>query len=348
MKRHLVFLLLSIFGLSACKKGSSDEDTPKTDPTVDFSFSTGDGFAPDTIQFSNHSSNAESYQWDFSDGSSSPEINPSHVFQNPGTYNVKLTGNNSAGFSYIIKSVTVEPDTELTSCRNYVIAESVFANVFAIVQEAISGCNSGILGACGNITNDTIASPHLLTIDFGSLNCSGADQKLRRGKVRVSYSGHSIDSGTVSQVSFINFYESNHRITGNITVTNNGHNSSNHLNYSLNLSTKIFLTTSPDSISWNAQKNIEWIQGENTASTCNDDVYKITGTSSGIIFRGKSFSSSIVSGIQKQILCPPITIGNVSLTPQGKTSRVIDFGNGNCDLTVTVSLNGSNRNIPAY
>src|SRR6185436_11314969 len=320
MKRYLAFPLVCVLGLSACKKGSSDEDIPKTDPVVDFSFSIGDGFAPDTIQFSNHSSNAESYQWDFSDGSSSDETGPSHVFQNPGIYNVKLTGNNSSGFSYIIKPITVEPDTELTSSRNYVIAESVFANVFEIVQEAVSGCNSGILGGCGNITNDTLTAPHILTIDFGSSNCAGADQKLRRGKIVVSYSGHFIDSGNVYQVSFTNFYESNHRITGNITATNNGDNTSNHLNYSLSSSTKIFLANSPDSISWNAQKNIEWMQGENTASTCNDDTYKITGTSSGILFRGKSFSSTIISAIQKQILCPPIVIGKATLTPQGKTA----------------------------
>src|SRR6185295_4251187 len=119
MKPLSIFLLFIIALISGCKKGTSDNDEViKPNPTVDFTFSTGDGFAPDTIHFTNQTTDADSYQWDFSDGISSIETNPSHIFQNPGTYNVKLTGTNTTGFSYIIKSVTVEPDTELTSARN--------------------------------------------------------------------------------------------------------------------------------------------------------------------------------------------------------------------------------------
>ncbi|MEP7169733.1 MAG: PKD domain-containing protein, partial [Bacteroidota bacterium] len=327
---------------------TSNDNEITTDPIVDFTSTIGDGFAPDTIQFTNNSADADSYQWDFSDGSSSSETNPEHIFQNSGTYNVKLTGTNDAGFSYIIKAVNVEPDTELTSSRNYVLAESVFANVFTIIEEAASGCGSGILNSCSTITNDTISAPHILTINFGSSNCTGADQKSRRGKIIVSYTGHFNDSAGVHQVSFINFYESNHRITGSISRTNNGHNSSSHLNYSLSFSTKLFLANSSDSIIWNAQRTIEWTQGESTYSFCQDDIYKITGTTSGIIFRGKSFSAIITTAVQKQILCAPVTIGKINLTPSGKTIRTIDFGNGSCDFTVAVSLNGKTTNIPAY
>ncbi|MEO5571669.1 MAG: PKD domain-containing protein [Bacteroidia bacterium] len=348
MKPFTLFLLLSIILFEGCKKGTSDDDIIKPVPTVDFTFSTGDGFAPDTIQFTNQSKDADSYQWDFGDGISSSETSPSHIFQNPGTYNVKLTGTNSTGFSYVIKSLTVEPDTELISSINYLIAEGVFANVFAIIQETASVCNSGILNSCGNITKDTVSVPHILTIDFGTANCIGADQKLRRGKIIVSYPGHFDDSASVHQVSFTNFYESNHHITGTISIANNGHNSSGRLNYSLNLIAKIFLSTSPDSIIWNAQRTIEWTQGESSPANCLDDVYNITGTATGILFRGKAFSSSITTALQKQIICPPIVIGKIILTPQGKSSRIIDFGNGTCDLTATVSLNGKNSNIPVY
>src|ERR1041385_5327145 len=247
MKTHILFLLLIVGLISSCKKGASDNEIVKPDPTVDFTFSTGDGFAPDTIQFTNNSKDADSYQWDFSDGAASSEINPSHVFQNPGTYNVKLSGTNASGIAYIIKSVTIEPDTELTSSRNYVIAESVFANVFAITEEAASGCNSGILNTCGNISSDTLSIPHILTIDFGTTNCTGADQKLRRGKIIVSYFNHFSDSAEVHQLSFNNYYENNHRISGTILTSNNGHYFSSHLSYSLTLDTKIFLSGTTDS-----------------------------------------------------------------------------------------------------
>jgi hypothetical protein len=348
MKTNSLILLFFIASVLGCKKDAGNDNQVTSDPTVDFSFSTGDGFAPDTIQFTNQSSVADSYQWDFSDGSSSSETNPAHIFQTPGTYNVKLSATNAGGMAYIIKGIAIEPDTELTSSRNYVIAESIFANVFTIVEEAASGCGSGILNSCCTVTIDTIAVPHILLIDFGASNCTGADIKLRRGEIIVSYSGQFNDSASVHQISFNNYYENNHRITGTISATNNGHNSSDHLNYSFSFTTKLFPANSNDSIIWNAQRNIEWIQGDNTSSFCQDDVYNFTGTTSGILYRGKTFAATVTSAVQKQIICAPLTIGKINLTPAGKATRAIDFGNGSCDFTVVVTLNGKEINIPAY
>jgi len=47
-------------------------------------------FAGDNIQFINSSENASFYQWDFGDGESSILENPTHVYENPGTYKVTL------------------------------------------------------------------------------------------------------------------------------------------------------------------------------------------------------------------------------------------------------------------
>ena len=46
--------------------------------------------APATITFSNNSENAESYEWDFGDGSSSDEITPTHRYLQSGNYEVTL------------------------------------------------------------------------------------------------------------------------------------------------------------------------------------------------------------------------------------------------------------------
>ncbi len=43
------------------------------------------------VQFTNTSVNANSYYWDFGDGSSSSDVNPSHNFSTPGNYTVLLT-----------------------------------------------------------------------------------------------------------------------------------------------------------------------------------------------------------------------------------------------------------------
>lgn len=63
---------------------------------VDAKFSTDPaGCAPHTAEFTNESSGGVTYQWDFGDTGSpdntSTEENPTHVYQNPGTYTVTFT-----------------------------------------------------------------------------------------------------------------------------------------------------------------------------------------------------------------------------------------------------------------
>jgi chitodextrinase len=72
------------------------------------------GFEPDTvgctpllIQFRNFSINAESYLWDFGDQTFSSEQNPSHTYNMPGNYIVKLTVTNIAGKSSLNRLITV-------------------------------------------------------------------------------------------------------------------------------------------------------------------------------------------------------------------------------------------------
>jgi len=64
-------------------------------PTADFSATPTSGPAPLTVQFTDDSvdgsSPVEAWTWDFGDGETSTEENPSHVYENAGTYNVSLT-----------------------------------------------------------------------------------------------------------------------------------------------------------------------------------------------------------------------------------------------------------------
>jgi gliding motility-associated-like protein len=54
---------------------------------------------PATVQFINQSTNADSYLWEFGDGSTSTQINPSHKYVVDGTYSIKLTAFQSTACS---------------------------------------------------------------------------------------------------------------------------------------------------------------------------------------------------------------------------------------------------------
>lgn len=58
------------------------------------------------VTFTNKSSNAQSWIWDFGDNTTSTELNPSHSYL-PGTYQAKLTVNNNCGSVTIIKQIDI-------------------------------------------------------------------------------------------------------------------------------------------------------------------------------------------------------------------------------------------------
>lgn len=81
----------------------TDYVTVQTFPTVQFSH-TANGL---TAVFTNTSANASTYLWNFGDGNTSNEANPTHTYGTPGTYTVSLTATNECGASTIEKPVVL-------------------------------------------------------------------------------------------------------------------------------------------------------------------------------------------------------------------------------------------------
>jgi len=89
------------------------------------------GCAPFTVNFNNTSLNAQAYFWDFDDGTATSTLfQPSHTFQNPGTYQVMLVATDSttcniSDTTYITiqvgagDSVEASFDYVLASCSTY-------------------------------------------------------------------------------------------------------------------------------------------------------------------------------------------------------------------------------------
>lgn len=92
---------------------------PETDITLDFMGSPTLGVAPLTVNFTNLSQgNIESYLWNFGDGTTSTEQNPSHTYTDIGNFGVILTAYGIDG----------SPETEVRSDYVIVLPECLFMN----------------------------------------------------------------------------------------------------------------------------------------------------------------------------------------------------------------------------
>jgi gliding motility-associated-like protein len=72
-------------------------------PTVDFSVDKNANCQPYTANFTSNAPDAATYEWDFGDGKTSGDKDPSHTYTAPGNYTVKLTITNAAGCKEVIE-----------------------------------------------------------------------------------------------------------------------------------------------------------------------------------------------------------------------------------------------------
>lgn len=76
-----------------------------TAPVANYNFTPGS--LQNSVVFQSTSTNATGFLWDFGDGTSSTQPNPTHTYAQEGTYKVKLTVNNNCGSNSIVKDVVV-------------------------------------------------------------------------------------------------------------------------------------------------------------------------------------------------------------------------------------------------
>jgi gliding motility-associated-like protein len=118
------------------------------DPLASFSAADNFGCQPITVSFQNASSNLENptYLWEFGDGETSTEVSPSHLYPNPGIYDVTLTVTNSTGCIntlsindivevYEVPVADFEADPQAATIDNPTIKFTQKVNIpFALIQ----------------------------------------------------------------------------------------------------------------------------------------------------------------------------------------------------------------------
>lgn len=101
-------------------------------PTARFTYSPEeDRTAPSRIQFDNASEKAETYQWDFGDGNTSTEENPTHRYRMSGNYDVSLTAMDGKK-----KKTTTQTLQIISPLKCLVEIETKFGNMIVELSDA--------------------------------------------------------------------------------------------------------------------------------------------------------------------------------------------------------------------
>ena len=191
--------------------------------------------------------------------------------------------------------------------------------------------------------NSTVEKPvGKITVDFGS-GCTDARGKTRKGMIIINYSGKRFITGSVMTVTGKDFYKNDAKVEGTLTITNISPSQQDYPKFQIVSSGKMIF---PDGREATRDQNItrEWQRG----NTPSDDKWVTEGGSMGTNKNGKSYEMKITSSIICSRACE---IGNKAFIPVKGTKTLtvdskvitIDYGDGSCDNTITITVNGKSK-----
>lgn len=242
-----------------------------------------------------------------------------------------------------ISSCVRERDTDTGMAAGLAMHEFVYHDASDLADDAATKntgenlSNYKTRGYCATLTHDKASGT--IVIDFGAANCMCNDGRNRRGKILVSYTGNYADSGSVHTITFDQYFVNDYHVMGTTVVENKGKNGAAQPYFSSTVAGKMLKPGFPDTLYYDAQRTITWLQGSDTP-VWGDDIYSITGLGSGRDEKRAFYAMNITEPLIKDVLgCRYFVRGRIEMQPQGKALRTLDYGEGTCDRDATVTIN---------
>lgn len=335
-------------------------------PNANFSFTSNNNF----FNFTDQSSNANTWLWEFGDGSTSSLQNPSHTYANSGTYQVRLTASNGCGSDVQIRSVTATgggtaPTANFTSNHNNPACSGTinFTNTSSGNPTSYSWSFPGGNPSTSSSTNPTInySTPGTYNVTLTATNANGSDTETKSNFVVVANnptanftsSTNNLIASFTNSSSNASSYSWNFGDGSTSTATNPTHNYSAAGTYTVTLvaSNSCGSNTSSQSVTVSAAPAGPTANFTSNHSNpiCSGTVVNFTSTSSGNptsfswLFPGGSPSSSTLQN-------PTVTYNtpgsrNVTLTvtnangsdTETKSGYVVISANPNANFNTTTT-----------
>jgi hypothetical protein len=205
--------------------------------------------------------------------------------------------------------------------------------------------------ACAEVTfvfadDNSTTTPHgFITINFGT-GCTDSKGNVRTGIINVEFIGKRFLPASKIITTFDGYTINGIQIEGTRTVTNITGSTEDSPKFSIVLTDGKATWPDGSTATRTVDRTREWIRGTNPLN----DEWIVDGTSSGTNRNGVTYSVKITTPLVYKRECaigkrvfPPVE-GVKELTT-ANTVIIIDYGNGDCDKTVTVTINGQSKTI---
>ncbi len=231
------------------------------------------------------------------------------------------------------------------STQDYLYAQNIYNDVIRTVYESFDE-NTTSTTCLNYLTNNTDTSDvDTLILNFNN-NCV-YNNKIRSGKIIITYKGLLNETSSIFTINFDNYYINGNSVKGEIEIENQGL-TNNNVYYSIKVTNGIVARSNGGSVNIELNESREWVNGKNTDNVL-DDSYKITGNSSGNGSNNTSFTIEIIDTLYFDLGCSLsseclIKSGAVRISPDGYTDRIINYGDSLCDCNLILTID--NQEFP--
>lgn len=235
-------------------------------------------------------------------------------------------------------------DTETVTATDNSICENEFMRLLPTVNKIAiddagvhrDGSGTHITSGCPAISvpDSLLAYPRHMIIDYGTGCTDPVDAKVRKGKIRCTFSAPWNTIGAVITITMDTFYVGAIQFEGTTTLTRLSANS-----FSKVVTNGKCTKGTAWTILYYADRTITITSGANIST--DPQIITIAGTNGGTDRNGNTWTSTITTDVVRDLGCTWITKGVVDITPSGKTTRTVNFGDGTCDAKATITIDGN-------
>ena len=183
----------------------------------------------------------------------------------------------------------------------------------------------------------------VLTIDFGTTGCTDERGNVRTGKLILSYDNKRFMPGASVVMTTDNYYINGVKLEGTRTLTNLTTSTSEAPRYNVLLEGG--KATFPDALVATRESDItvQWNRADNPL----EDNLQVesTSTASGTTRGGRAYSIVLLEDLIYKRHCGIAVSGIKQYTITGGKEITIHYGDGRCDKTFTITMNGVTRTI---
>ncbi len=253
---------------------------------------------------------------------------------------------NSCQKETVIKNV--DP-VKITSQNEFV--DNTYLEVQGIALAAIGSSDfsfknesaDALLG-CAVITRDTTTSPKTILVEFSS-GCV-YNNKVYTGSIFITYNNNNMRlPGSEAKIEFNSVTVDGNAILGSVKIKNYGTNANGNLYGDIDVISNVTFTGNAGSINGVFHYEVERFANDPNNNT--DDQYVINGSGSGVDADGHAISRVVVQDLVRRAMpdCIHFVSGQMRTEIDNQPEQLLDYGNGTCDNTATLTVLGNSQQI---